>query len=236
MKYLHHQLLLLVFSIVLTLIYPPNIFAEAPSYVLPIIRDGKKMDKVAYNAWSGEYPGPVIDVNAQKSGSTQIKIYKSLRDLNTSQSCRIVNGIYHPWSKTKNSLLRFYSIIDFQEYVSLIDQVIDEQNIKKGDLVAQVRYLSEGYCGGLLSSKKVKDKELELNCSELEDHNKFRLTRGKTGENKFLEQWLQVKCIEGHIGFVRDKELLKFKGVKEGSILGYGEVGPASQSPNTTFK
>lgn len=72
------------------------------------------MEKVAYNDWSGEYPGPVIDVNSKVAGSTKIKVYKSLRGLNDLQPCQIINGIYHPWSQTKHSVLRFYSIIDLE--------------------------------------------------------------------------------------------------------------------------
>lgn len=80
-------------------------------------------------------------------------------------------------------------------------------------------------CGGLPNSKKIKNQALDFQCDELEDGIKFRHIPRKDQDGKFMEQWLQLKCQEGYAGFVQDKDLLKFNGVKEGTIINYGMVG-----------
>lgn len=106
-----------------------------------------------------------------------------------------------------------------------MSQTIDEQKINPGDTITQVRYVAEGWCGGVFNSKQIKNQALDFQCNELEDGTKFRHLRKEDQDGEFMEQWLQLKCQEGYTGFVQDKDLLKFNGVKEGTIINYGMVG-----------
>ena len=67
------------------------------SYSLPITRQGLTTTRVAYNFWSGEWPTPVIDVNSDKSGSTTIQAYKTLRGCLRSivSSKSVQHELYH---------------------------------------------------------------------------------------------------------------------------------------------
>ncbi|MBP1711184.1 MAG: hypothetical protein H6Q49_1386 [Deltaproteobacteria bacterium] len=146
------------------------------NYKLPVTRNGTTITKVATSFWQGEYPGPIIDVSSKKSGKTTVQAYKSLRKLDAPIACSVINGIYHPWSKTKNSV--------------------------------------------------IKNREIEFTCSALQENpQEFqRLGNADTGSRQ--EQWLYIKCEEGHEAFIQDSALLKTKGVKKGVIIKYGEVGP----------
>jgi hypothetical protein len=193
----------------------------AGSYQLPITRDGKTNTCVAYNSWMGEYPSPVINIKANRKGLTSIKAYRSLRKLNQAVSCTIKNGLYHPWSKTANSVITYYTIIGLVSYKAIKPTKLEKNYIRKGDVIDNVHALSEGYCAGRLKSFSSK-KEIEFNCADID---KPAFKNIKDGRDIF-EQWLYVKCKQGYKAFVKDTNLLKQTGSLHGQIKGYEEISP----------
>jgi len=192
--------------------FPNNSFAEGGSYKISITRNDITKTRFVYNYWSHEFPTPVINVNARKPGYTKIYAYKSLRKLNQKVICTIKNGLYHPWSKTANSVINYYTIIALHEYIALISTMLDSRPVKKGQIITNVHYLSEGYCSGNLKSNQ-KIINIDFTCSDI-DKNKFKQI---TTKDNFVEQWLYMKCREGYNAFIKDAALLKQPGIKGGN-------------------
>lgn len=191
------------------------------SYKLPVTRNGVTVTKVAAPFWQSEYPGPVIDVRSKKSGTMTVRAYQSLRKLDSPVACTIKHGIYHPWSKTKNSAIHYYTITPVEDYKARKTAKLEEYTIHSGDIITNVVYLSEGCCKGNL-----KNRQIEFTCSALQENPQDFQLLGKADSGSRPEQWLYVKCEEGHKAFIQDSALLKTKGVKKGVIIKYGEVGP----------
>ena len=195
--------------------------AKMLSYKLPVTRNGVTVTKVATPFWQSEYPGPVIDVRSKKSGTMTVQAYQSLRKLDSPVACTIKHGIYHPWSKTKNSVIHYYTITPVEDYKALKKAKLEEYTIHAGDIITNVVYLSEGFCKGNL-----KNRQIEFTCSALQENQRDFQLLGKAENGSRPEQWLYVKCEEGHKAFIQDTALLNTKGVKKGVIIKYGEVGP----------
>ncbi len=234
-----------------TLFFIASASAELGTYKLEVERNGVKSLQVAMNTWQGEYPGPVIDVSSKKKNkTTTVKGWESLRELTVQKSCTIANGLYHPWSQTKNSVVNFYTIAPVLDYVVMKD-ITNPQDlglsalyeadsvpmIKANSEIVNFMYLAEG---GAMATLLQDDKELYLYLSydSLEKPEYFT----KTLETKALktvieedgstydvnEQWLYVKCVEGYNVFIEDTALLSQKGVKQGNITGYGDIEGAN--------
>jgi hypothetical protein len=213
-------------SVFLTLAFAVAAQAQVPSYKLPVTRDGKTVTRVASTIWSGEYPDPVIDVNAKKAGTTTIEAYASPRQLSKKVSCTIQNGVYHPWSKTKNSVINFYSLTSLVEFDVVRDVLIQDDHdidLKKGSKVSEVIYYGEGYCGAVnvVGSQRT---PFSVFCDAIYENEALVQS---TKNDEFHEQWLHVRCAEGSTAFVQDSSLLAQKGVRSGVLRGYGDVGPA---------
>ncbi|MDD4357228.1 MAG: hypothetical protein PHN98_08245 [Smithellaceae bacterium] len=191
------------------------------SYKLPVTRNGVTITKVAIPFWQSEYPGPVIDVRSKKSGTMTVQAYQSLRKPDSPVACTIKHGIYHPWSKTKNSVIHYYTITAVEDYKALKTAKLEEYTIHAGDIIANVVYFSEGFCKGNL-----KNRQIEFTCSALQENPQDFQLLGKADNGSRPEQWLHVKCEEGREAFIQDAALLNTKEVKKGVIIKYGEVGP----------
>ncbi len=228
-----------------TLLYLGSASAEVGAYKLEVERDGVTYLQVALNTWQGEYPGPVIDVSSkQKNKTTVIKGWESLRELTVSKSCTIQNGLYHPWSQTKNSVINYYTLAPAVDYKVIKDVIGDVASgfypiegegvtIQAGDQILNLVYLGEGVSMATLVSNGL-EQYIYVNYDALENVAYFE----KTLETKALEtvteadgttydineQWLYVKCTEGYNVFITDSALLEQKGVKQGNIAGYGEI------------
>lgn len=200
-----------------------RVAAEVTSYTLPLVREGKTTTRLAYEFWSGEYPGPIIDLNSQTPGTTTVLAHASVRDLSETQSCAIQNGVYHPWSKGNKSLITFYTLTAQKSYRAEKDHDLDSEKIKKGDTISHVVYLAEGSCQAQWSGREKKGRSVVVfSCDELENPRDFKPLEGQG--DPFLEQWLYVRCGDGSKAFVQDKQLLAAPGAKEGQLVGYGEV------------
>lgn len=191
------------------------------NYKLPVTRNGITITKVAAPFWQSEYPGPVIDVSSKKSGKTTVQAYQSLRRLDAPVACTIKNGIYHPWSKTQNSVINYYTITSVEDYRARKTVKLEQYSISEGDSITNVVYASEGFCIGNL-----KDRQIEFRCSDVDENPQEFKRMGAADTGASREQWLYLKCEEGHDAFIRDSALLKTKGAKSGVILKYGEVDP----------
>ncbi len=195
--------------------------AEFDAYRIPITRNNETKTRLTFNSWAGEYPYPVINVNSHiKDGYTEIFGYPSLRQLDKKQSCFIKNGLYNPWSKTKNSVINYYSLVPVLDYQVEKTVTIDDQKLHPNTKITNVFYLSEGYCDGSVKLIDNKIKHLTFMCDDVDNASFKRLN----AEDDFYEQWLYVNCKNGHKVFIRDKTLLKVKGVTKGDFNGYGEV------------
>jgi hypothetical protein len=202
---------------------------QVSSYLLPITRAGQTNMMVAYNFWSTEYPGPVVNVNSTKRGTTTVQAFKSLRKLDTPVNCAIKNGIYHPWGKSP-SLISWYTITpastytakqpgDFKYNTDGADEAV--LPLKTGDKLTRAVYLSEGFCQVSVALDG-KETEVGTSCTNLEENEALENTVGG-GQ---VEQWLYVRCADGTKAFIEDTVLLAQPGVKEGQITGYGSVSP----------
>ena len=200
--------------------------ADEVPYKIDVIRDGKLHHQVAYNFWSGKYPSPVININAGKIGKTTIKGYASLREKKERKVCTVKNGLYHPWSKDKNSYINFYTIVPIESYeiVSTPADNLADKSLKIGDKIINVVYLGEGESEGILRSSSDEDTLIYFQSQIFENNPKvFRLIEDISTIKKD-EQWLYLKCEESYNVFVEDKDLLSQKGIKEGQVTGYGEI------------
>lgn len=203
------------------------------SYNLPLTRNGKKSIRVAYNTWAGEWPGPVVDVNARKKGTTKIEGYPSPRVLVDRQSCTVKNGLFHPWSTNSDALINYYSFVSANNFRAKKEVVITggsrKITIPKDAEVINVVGYGENFCGATLKVGKSLRPITEY-CDTFWDESLFVKT---SPEDSFeTEQWLHLNCEEkGPKGnnktiFVQDKDLLSQKGIKNGVIKEYGKVGP----------
>ena len=213
-----------------------------PSYKANITRDGVTKVRVIQSFWSGEYPGPVVDINAKAAkGTTTIPVYKSIRDLSGKTTCAVKNGVYHEWSRTKNSVLNYYAISALEEYIaekdltiSTADEPTYKAQLKAGTKLTEIVYFGEGYSGGVIDDGKTRKQVILDN----ESYGALEKTPGlkQLSANEPLkgdmhyEQWIRVKCEDGRKLFASVDELLKTKGVQEGTILEYGRAGRADET------
>ncbi len=197
-------------------------FANELSYQLPITRNGQTKTRVASLGWSGEYPTPVINVFAGRKGYYRARGFKSLRKLTQPLRCSIKYGLYHPWSKTRNSVINYYRISALQKVRARKPIRFNKTRIKTGQVIFNIQYASEGVCVGNIKTKN-KTRAIDFECEMIENNKNFRrLTR----YDGFNEQWLYVKCRQGYNAFIKDTSLLKQPGVRKGTIKTYGVASP----------
>ncbi|MBY0386505.1 hypothetical protein K2X05_15215, partial [bacterium] len=198
--------------------------------------------------WQGEYPGPVIDVRSKKKGRTTVQGWMSLRKLTDRRSCTIKNGLYHPWSESAKSLINYYTIAPVEDYVvskelsgELLESFFnvgadgaeDQVNIKLGDKIINVFYGAEGFSTGTWIQNG-KETQVDFYSDAVENAEYFSviqktkpLIQGKDEEGtpyEANEQWLYLACKEGYNVFVQDSDILSQKGVKQGTVTGFGEI------------
>lgn len=203
------------------------------NYRAPITRNGKAEVKLIYNFWSGEYPGPVFDVKAKMKGTTVIQAEKNLRVLGSKVKCTIKNALYHPWSQSVNSAENYLTISATSSYRALKNITLDNNEstqVSAGQELADAIYLSENFCSAnLMSANGKRLKTVEFGCETLDDATSIQVVKNAFADRGHSnEQWISLKCAEGYRGFVNANSLLKQKGIKLGTITGYGEVGPSN--------
>ena len=175
--------------------------AETGSKVQKIVRDVQDRERVHYPFWSGEYPGPVVDVFAKKPGETTVQVQTSYSKLGARMSCTIKNGLYHPWSETENSVNGYFTVTAHKEYELLKDfsfesprydektgdVKIDVVTAAKSDRLTKVIDLAEGYCGAeLIQDAGRVQKAIDFSCDLTEDAPTFQKTSSHQNDNGFL--------------------------------------------------
>jgi hypothetical protein len=215
---------------------------QLDSYKLPITRDSKTTTRIAYNFWSGEWPGPAIDVFSDLKGETKISAYKNLRNPSAADrvDCTIKNGVYHPWSKTDGSAINYYTLWPVEDY-KVIKKIVFNPNdvyvggktrkltLPVGTLLLNLVPYAENYCGVTMKIGK-NVRPLEGYCPIFTENPSIVRTTPDT-DDSFIEQWIYLSCQEkGTDGkplkaFVKDTDLLAQPGIIQGCPTEYGSVG-----------
>ncbi|MDD5548589.1 MAG: hypothetical protein PHI79_03205, partial [Sulfurovaceae bacterium] len=161
-----------------------------------------------------------------KNGKTTIEGYVSMRDKKERKICTIKNGLYHPWSKDKNSYINFYTIVPVESYevISTPANDLAEKSLKTGDKIINIVYLGEGESQGILQSNSNEDTLIYFQSQIFENNPKIFKSIENISTYNNDEQWLYLKCDERYNVFVEDKDILSQKGIKKGQITSYGEI------------
>lgn len=177
-------------------------------------------DTALETRWPGEYPSPVVQVDAP----TQVQA-RAIVCAVAEQPCTIPPGLYHPWAKDTKA--RFASLHHTARYEVLQDVLvmseIGELTVAAGTEITQMAYLAEGQCHLFVNGAEVQGE-----CPSNPGAEARYKRRSATPPSK-AEQWLGVPCAEGHEAWVRvDDALGELPTVQWGQIKGPGEVGPAA--------
>ncbi len=116
------------------------------------------------------------------------------------------NGIYHPWSKTQNSIINYYTITSVEDHRARKIVKLEQYSISEGNCITNVVYASEGLC-----IVNLKDRQIEFRCSDVDENPQVFKRLGAADAEPFREQWLYLKCKEGYEAFILDSTLLKTK-------------------------
>ena len=169
----------------------------------------------AFAFWTGEYPGPIIDVG------TPVTVRGKLHPcaVDTVAACTVPAGLYHPWVAENKT--EFATVQPILRYQVKADQEYAGSPLAAGSDLKVISYLSEGFCMVQVGEGEIFDAECP---SESENLVQIAETRPTT-------QLVQVTCTEGGLVWIEDTTLLAAAGVMNGELLGYGEVGPAKRVP-----
>ncbi len=183
--------------------------------MIEITNNGKKEQRILYEGWLREYPVPVIYVPSQ----LKIKIVASYLDKKPLPVCSIKKGFYHPWDRKEGSVEGFVTLATYAEFKALSKTKIEDIEVPKDSLITAYVPTSEGYVEAVLKTGK-----LSQNIHFFEPDFEANKAFVKIKSPEVNEQWIKVKCLEGHSGFIQDKEFLATAGVVEGATGLYGKV------------
>ena len=174
--------------------------------------------------WQGEYPSPIVQVG--EGVTTRVALdpcAKATRD------CQLASGLYHPWAGESlgPAEVGFGTRLRTSRYTATKATSIAGVAVAAGAELEVLTYLSEGMC-----SMRHGDVVFEEMCP------------GTAGgdDTTWLEapelaaaptQLIEVRCAGETRPFwlTVDDALLATKGVQEGVMLGYGQIGPAGSVP-----
>jgi hypothetical protein len=174
---------------------------------------------LAYPAWSGEYPGPIIAVGDSNNKQVTINGYASPRKLETLKKCTIPAWVLNPW-EAEDPVDTYYTFTTIFEYQVL--ENLPNFGLKKGDVLKNLAGGSENSCAFTLVSGKSVKHWYHTDC----DVRSPKYTQETKFESHPEEQWLYLSCKEGYKVFVQDSEMLKQTGINRGKTCPhyYGEV------------
>jgi hypothetical protein len=158
--------------------------------------------------WVGEYPGPVVEVTQ----AVTLPGRAAPCDAAATLTCTVPPGLYHPWSTLEAG---FVTLSRVQRYRA----TRAHEGLDEGEIVEVTTYLAEGYCRW-----RVRGRELDERCPE----DGFEELPAEPWDDL---QTLGVDCREGRRAWLDAPALLATPGVREGVVLGYGEIGPAGAGP-----
>jgi hypothetical protein len=174
--------------------------------------------------WQGEYPSPIVQIG--EGVNTRVATDpcgKANRD------CALPPGLYHPWAgdSVGPAELGFGTRLRTSRYTAKQATTVAGVAVAAGAELEVLTYLSEGMCsmrhGGVI---------FEEMCPGTTDGDDaiWAEVAGPAGDPT---QLLEVRCTGETRPFwlTVDAALMATKGVQEGAMLGYGEIGPAGSGP-----
>ena len=169
----------------------------------------------AFAFWIGEYPGPIIDVGQPVTlrGKTHPCAVDAMA------ACTVPAGLYHPWVPETEVL--FATVQPILRYQVKATQDYAGQSLEADSELKVISYLAEGYCLVQVGEGEIFDAQCPSESESLV----------LVPETCPSNQLIQVACAEGPKVWIEDTALMGAPGVVEGTMLGYGEVGPAERVP-----
>lgn len=186
----------------------------APAPTLPTDSDGNTLcpdGRTVYPFWPGEYPSPVLQVDAPFS----LQVADTACGA-PSRACTVPAGLYHPWAKALPDGAAFGSRTAPTVYTAEAAFTWDGRTVSKGDTVQVRTYLAEGMCAMVVAGNPA-----EGMCPGTEGNPWAEAPRTAPPD----DQILQVPCQGGAPGWVVvDAALQARPEVSEGEMVGFGEV------------
>lgn len=168
------------------------------------------------NFWVGEYPEPVIHVSRTVTVAARV----TPCDRDPTRTCTVSSGVYHPWSRGP---ARFATIGAIERFRVLRATTVGEISVVAGEVVEVPGYLSEGMCEWRIRGETVSE-----SCpDQLADSTGRLFEAVPTVTPGFSDtQLLGLSCTDGSEAWIDVRALSTVPGVRQGKVLGYGEVGP----------
>ena len=178
----------------------------------PGLCEGREVTTV----WQGEYPSPVIDVTRPAPAPARKEPCGPIVG-----SCTLQPGLYHPWA---DRALAFATVRPALRYRLNQAHTSGDAEIDTGETVEVTAYMGEGFCAYRHDGRALGD-----HCPEiLNEQGDAELLTLLNPEDEDLSehQLFQASCAEG-ARWITVEDALQVAGIREGLILGYGEIGAA---------
>jgi hypothetical protein len=183
----------------------------------PYVAGACSADIMASEAWEGEYPGPSVDVRRPVT----VPGFAHPCDAAATLNCKLVQGVYHPWSTTTRS--RYLTVQAVHRYrartpVTVTQEDASSRVLPAGTIVSVPVYLGENICAFELG-----DLRWTAECPDDAGWDNVYARPEGSGRKLFL-----ADCDGGRAGWVEvDASLMTRPEVREGAILEYGVAEPA---------
>lgn len=173
--------------------------------------------------WQGEYPTPVVQVG--ESVTARVATDPCGR---ATRDCALAPGLYHPWAADSVGPkdVGFRTRLRTSVHTALKATSVAGVAFAAGDELEVLTYLSEGMC-----SMRRDGVIFEEMCPGTTEGDDAVWSEAQGGGD--TTQLLEVRCTGESRPFwlTVDDALMATKGVEEGVVTGYGEIGPAGSGP-----
>lgn len=171
--------------------------------------------------WQGEYPSPVIHVKQE----VLLPAHVDPCEAATEMTCTLAPGVYHPWSATTSAGYATVRPVDVYRAKVAMDVELDAGGTKAvaaGTTVNVPFYMGEGFC-----AFEAAGATWQGECPGMGgDEDPWETVSKHDGGDR---QLMSVPCADGRTGWIDvDASLMGRPEVAEGTIVGYGEVGPSA--------
>lgn len=157
--------------------------------------------------WQGEYPDPVVHVQA----AIEVPAYTDPCLAAPDTTCAVDPAVYHPWGVGDG----FVTLRAVQTYTASAAFTVEGHAVEAGETIEIPAYLAEGYCRW-----RVRGEPFEAACPGVEDYPLAEASTVAPPEVQLMQPgcgaWVEV-----------DEAFMAREGVAPGTVLGWGEVGPA---------
>ncbi|MBO85324.1 MAG: hypothetical protein CL927_08190 [Deltaproteobacteria bacterium] len=186
--------------------------AERKARMVARCTDGQ----VVFSFWQGEYPSPAVQLDQP----LRTRVLTDPCGGSVTRGCSAPAGLYHPWAspKDKPAGAGFGVRTRPSTYTVRKDHSVGGTRLVKGDTVAVLTTLSEGFC--ILSAH---GQILEDRCPS--DAPSNDLWQRSSHDDRSAVQMIKVPCAGGNTGWlVVDDAFMEQDGVRAGQIHGHGDV------------